>query len=87
VVSLARVNGRTGVNCRFIRRPDRYLLTGRKNCREPTLFKAKGTRRWTFTFGLRLEPGDYRVQARGFDKAGNKETPKKRQNIVFFTVR
>jgi CSLREA domain-containing protein len=86
VVSLARVNGRTGVNCRFIRRPDRYLLTGRKNCREPTLFKAKGTKRWKFTFGLHLLPGDYRVQARGFDKAGNKETPKKRQNIVFFTV-
>jgi hypothetical protein len=34
-----------------------------------------------------LHTGDYRVQARGTDKAGNKETPKKRRNIVFFTVR
>jgi hypothetical protein len=86
-VSLARVNGLTGVNCRFIRRQDQYLLTPRKNCRKPTLFRAKGTRAWRFTFDLELEPGDYRVQARATDKAGNKETPKKRRNILDFTVK
>jgi hypothetical protein len=86
-VSLARVRGRTGVNCRFIRRPDRYLLTPRKNCRRPTLFRAAGTRKWKFTFPLRLRPGTYRAQARATDKAGNKETPKKGRNIVLFTVR
>jgi hypothetical protein len=86
-VSLARVNGLTGVNCRFIRRQDEYLLTPRKNCRKPTLFRARGTRAWKFTFDLELEPGDYRVQARATDKAGNKETPKKRRNIIDFTVR
>jgi hypothetical protein len=86
-VSLARVRGRTGVNCRFIRRSNRYSLTDRKNCRRPTLFRATGTRRWNFTFNLRLKPGLYRAQARGTDRARNKETPKKRRNIVFFQVR
>jgi hypothetical protein len=86
-VSLARVSGRTGVNCRFIRKPNRYQLTRPKNCRRPTLFKATGTDTWTFTFPVRLKPGTYRVQARGTDKAKNKETPKKRRNIVDFEVR
>jgi hypothetical protein len=86
-VSLARVSGRTGVNCRFIRRPNRYLLTPRKNCRRPTLFRARGTRRWSFTFPVRLAPGEYRAQARATDRAGNKETPRAGRNIVFFRVR
>ena len=34
-----------------------------------------------------LPPGKYRAQARGFDKRGNKETPTKGRNIVFFTVK
>jgi DNA-binding beta-propeller fold protein YncE len=87
LVSLARVSGRTGVNCRFLKSADRYSLTGRRNCRKPVLFKATGTKRWTFTFGLRLESGLYRAQARAIDKAGNKETPKKGRNIVFFEIR
>jgi hypothetical protein len=86
-VSLARVRGRTGVNCRFLRQPDRYLLTPRKNCRRPTLFRATGLRKWKFTFPLELRPGLYRAQARATDKAGNKETPKKGRNIVVFEVR
>jgi hypothetical protein len=86
-VSLARVAGRTGVNCRFLRRQNRYTLTGRKNCRRPTLFRATGTNRWTFTFDVPLKPGLYRAQARGTDRARNKETPKKRRNIVFFSVK
>jgi hypothetical protein len=86
-VSLARVNGRTGVNCRFVNRPNRYSLTARKNCRRPTLFKATGTSKYTFTFKVPLKPGLYRAQSRGTDKAKNKETPKKNRNIVFFEVR
>ncbi len=86
-VSIARVKGRTGTNCRFIRHPNRYQLTAPKNCRRPTLFKAKGTKKWAFAFTLRLKPGLYRVQARATDKARNKETPKKRRNIVFFSVK
>jgi hypothetical protein len=86
-VSLARVAGRTGVNCRFIKRPNRTGLTKRQNCRRPVLFKATGTDRWTFTFPVRLPAGLYRVQARGTDKARNKETPKKNRNIVFFQVK
>jgi 6-phosphogluconolactonase (cycloisomerase 2 family) len=87
LVSLARVSGRTGVNCRFIKSRSHYRLTGRRNCRRPVLFKATGTKKWTFTFPLLLKPGLYRVQARAVDKAGNKETPKKRRNIVFFEIR
>ncbi len=86
-VSLARVKGRTGVNCRFIRSSTRYALTARKNCRRPSLFRATGKGRWKFTFKVALHRGQYRAQARGTDKAGNKETPRKRRNIVFFTVR
>jgi hypothetical protein len=86
-VSLARVAGRTGVNCRFIKKPNRYQLTRAQNCRRPVLFRATGTGKWTFTFPVRLKPGLYRVQARGTDKARNKETPKKRRNIVDFEVR
>lgn len=87
LVSLARVSGRTGVNCRFIKNRSHYRLTGRRNCRKPVLFKATGTKKWTFTFPLRLKPGLYRIQARAIDKARNKETPKKRRNIVFFEVK
>jgi hypothetical protein len=86
-VSLARVAGRTGVNCRFIKRPNRTGLTKRQNCRRPVLFKATGTDKWKFTFPVRLPRGLYRVQARGTDKAKNKETPKKNRNIVFFQVK
>jgi hypothetical protein len=86
-VSLARVKGRTGVNCRFVKRSNRYRLTRPKNCRRPVLFTARGTRRWTFSFRTALKPGLYRAQARATDRARNKETPKKRRNIVFFRVR
>jgi CSLREA domain-containing protein len=85
-ISLARVRGRSGVNCRFIRQPGRYQLTHPQNCRRPILFRATGRRKWTFNFPVDLRAGTYRVQARATDKAGNKETPKKRRNIVFFTV-
>jgi hypothetical protein len=85
-VSLARVRGRTGTNCRFIRQPNRYQLTNPQNCRRPILFRASGSKKWKFQFPVNLASGLYRVQARATDKAGNKETPKKRRNIVFFSV-
>jgi 6-phosphogluconolactonase (cycloisomerase 2 family) len=86
-VSLARVKGRTGKNCRFIKAANRYELTRPQNCRRPVLFTAKGTQRWSFAFPIDLKPGLYRVQARGVDTAKNKETPNKQRNIVFFSVR
>jgi hypothetical protein len=87
-VSLARVPaGGTGSSCRFITSEVSYQLTEPKVCRRPTLFRATGTRKWSFSFKLRLKPGHYRVQARGTDKSGNKETPRGRRNIVGFTVK
>lgn len=85
-VSMAKVSG-TGLNCRFIRRSRRFLLTAFRNCRQPVLFRARGTTSWRFTFRGVLPPGKYRVQARAYDQARNKETPRKRRNIVFFTVK
>ena len=84
-VSLARVSG-TDLNCRFMRRANRFLLSPFMNCRESIRFVAKGTNQWTFRFRVRLPAGQYRVQARGYDEERNKETPKKRRNIVPFTV-
>ena len=78
---------RTGTNCRFIKRPSRTGLTRPQNCRRPVAFKATGTGTWKFTFPVRLPRGLYRVQARGTDKAKNKETPKEKRNIVFFAVK
>jgi hypothetical protein len=85
LVSLARVHGFTGVNCRFIKHPGRYDLTGPGDCRKPILFRVKGKRKWHFRFRARLEPGLYRVRVRAYDRAGNKEKPARR-NGVFFAV-
>jgi hypothetical protein len=85
-VSLARVSG-TDLNCRFLKKPNRFVLTPFRNCRKPVMFRASGTAKWSFTYKLALPPGKYRVQARGFDKSKNKETPTKRRNIIDFTVR
>ena len=85
-VSLARVSG-TDLNCRFMRSSNRFLLSPFQNCRRPIRFVADGTSQWQFRFRIRLEPGTYRAQARGYDEERNKETPKKRQNIVKFTVK
>ena len=85
-VSLAKVSG-TELNCRFIRRPNRFVLTPFRNCRKPVTFRASGKASWRYRFGVKLTPGKYRAQARAWDVARNKETPKKRQSIVFFTVK
>jgi hypothetical protein len=79
--------GRRPQRCQFVTRRDRYELTETKSCRQPTLFTAKGKRRWSFKFTVPLRPGFYRAQARGYDRAGNKETPRGSRNIISFTVR
>ena len=89
-VSLARITGpptRTGVNCRFLTRSDSYRLTKPRNCRRPVLFDATGTGKWSYRFKVALKPGKYRVQARGIDRARNKETPRKGRNLVSLRVR
>ena len=85
-VSMAKVSG-TDLNCRFIRRSNRFVLTPFINCRQPVRFVADGTTQWQFRFRVKLKPGKYRAQARGYDEVRNKETPKKRVNIVVFTVK
>lgn len=85
-VSLAKVSG-TELNCRFVSRSNRFVLTPFRNCRNPVMFRATGTSKWSFKFKAKLAPGKYRAQARGFDAARNKETPTKRRNIVFFNVK
>jgi hypothetical protein len=82
-VSLARVAGRTGKNCRFFVRPDRYRLRRAGNCRRPVLFRARGTKSWRYRFRVKLRPGRYRVQVRATDRAGNKGRPR----ALKFTVR
>ena len=85
-VSLARVSG-TGLNCRFQRLTNEFLLSPFQNCRQPIRFVARGQNRWRFTYKIDLPPGKYRAQARGYDNVRNKETPKKRRNIIFFKVK
>jgi hypothetical protein len=85
-VSMAKVSG-TDLNCRFIQRSNRFVLTPFQNCRQPILFVARGTTDWTFTFRGTLLPGKYRAQARAYDNARNKETPKKRRSIIYFEVK
>ena len=85
-VSMAKVSG-ADLNCRFIRRSNRFVLSPFQNCRQPIRFVADGTSQWQFRFRVKLKPGKYRAQARGYDQERNKETPKKHQNIVTFTVR
>jgi hypothetical protein len=75
LVSLARVRGKSKKNCRFLKSRKRYVLTGWRSCRKPVLFRAKGTKKWSFTFKVKLPPGPYRAQARGLDRKGHKEKP------------
>jgi hypothetical protein len=85
-VSMAQVSG-TGLNCRFIRRTNLFVITPFRNCRRPILFTAKGTTRWSFKFIGQLPRGKYRAQARAYDVARNKETPTKGRNIIYFEVK
>lgn len=75
LVSLARVRGKSGSNCRFLKSATKYRLTGWRSCRKPVLFRAKGTKSWSFSFHVTLPPGPYRAQARGVDRKRHKERP------------
>jgi hypothetical protein len=82
-VSIAKVRGRH--RCRFLTRKGK--LQRARNCRRPTLLKARGTRRWRFKLRARLPRGTYRTVARGVDASENKERPAKRRNQVRFRIR
>ncbi|MEA2467101.1 MAG: hypothetical protein QOJ57_1227, partial [Thermoleophilaceae bacterium] len=82
-VSVAKVRGRHG--CRFLRHGGG--LTRLKSCRRPVLFKARGTTSWRIALRARLPKGTYRVVARAYDGAGNKERPARGRNIVRLAVR
>ncbi len=81
-VSIART-GRHG--CSFMNAKGR--LTKARSCRRAILLPAKGHASWRFTMRVHLPPGNYRVVARGFDTAGNKERPHKHTNTLKLRVR
>jgi hypothetical protein len=70
--------------CRFLRANGR--LTSPRGCRRPVLLRARGTRTWRLSPKARLARGRYRVQVRGIDRRGNKETPG-RANVMRVRVR
>src|SRR3954470_24864736 len=82
-VSFAKVRGRHG--CRFLNRKGR--LEKLRHCRRPTLLRARGTSRWSFSIRARLPRGRYRIVARGVDASFNKERPKKPRNQKAVRVR
>jgi hypothetical protein len=73
---LVSVSKPRGLRCRFVQANGR--LTGRRSCRRPVLLRARGKRVWKLTLRARLPRGRYRLQARGVDLRGNKETPGRR---------
>jgi hypothetical protein len=85
-VSVAKVRGKgRGQNCQFLDKRGR--LTRARNCRRAILLPARGTTRWSFRLSARFPAGHYRVVARGVDTSRNKERPRKRRNILSFSVR
>jgi hypothetical protein len=82
-VSIAKVRGRHG--CRFLNAKKR--LERLRNCRRPTLLKARGTRHWRFSIRAHLPRGRYRIVARGVDASFNKEKPHKPRNQKAVRVR
>jgi hypothetical protein len=81
LVSVSRPRGH---RCRFVQANGR--LSGARGCRSPVLLRASGTRKWTLLLKARVPRGHYRVQVRGVDRNGNKETPG-RSNIIRVRVR
>jgi hypothetical protein len=81
---LVSVSKPRGLRCRFVQANGR--LTARRSCRRPVLLRARGTRSWRLSLTRRLPRGRYRVQVRGVDRRGNKETPGRR-NVVRVRVR
>jgi hypothetical protein len=82
MVSVAKIGRHT---CRFLGRNGR--LQRARSCRKPTLFLAKGTRRWHVKLRVRpLPSGNYRAVVRSVDASQNKERPNKRPNVIRFRV-
>ena len=86
-ISVARVRGKGhGRNCRFLKRSGR--LGRYRDCRDPVLLRAHGTKRWSFSMHPRRLPlAGYRIVARAVDLYGNKEKPARRRNIALFRLR
>jgi hypothetical protein len=82
-VSIAKVRGRHG--CRFLNAKKK--LEKLRNCRRPTLLRARGTKRWRFSIRAHLPRGSYRIVARGVDASFNKERPHKPRNQKAVRVR
>jgi hypothetical protein len=83
-LSIAKV-GRN--RCQFMNARGR--LTPLRSCRRPILLRARGgSPRWTRTISARHLPnGNYRAVVRAIDRAGNKERPNKRRNVIRFVLR
>jgi hypothetical protein len=81
---LVSVGKPRGLRCRFVQATGR--LSSRRSCRRPVLLRATGRRAWRLSLRARLPRGRYRVQVRGIDRRGNKETPGRR-NVVRVRVR
>jgi subtilase family serine protease len=81
-VSIART-GRHG--CSFVNAKGR--LTPARACRRAIVLPAKGHAAWSFSKRVHLPAGNYRVVARGYDTAGNKERPRKGRNTLKLRVR
>jgi pseudomonalisin len=77
-VSLARTTKR---GCQYM--DARGRLTKRRSCRRPLLVNASGHTSWRFDMRVHLPRGYYRVVARGYDTAGNKERPHKSDTLKF----
>jgi subtilase family serine protease len=71
--------------CSFVNAKGR--LTKIRSCRRPILLPATGRASWRFAMKVHLPRGNYRVVARGYDTAGNKERPRKGSNTLKLRVR
>jgi hypothetical protein len=62
-------------------------LTKPRSCRHAILLPATGRASWRFSMRVHLPAGHYRVVARGYDTAGNKERPRKHKNTLKLRIR
>jgi pseudomonalisin len=65
----------------------RGRLTKVRSCHHAIVLRAKGHNSWRFTRKVHLPAGHYRVTARGYDTAGNKERPHKGRNRLKLRLR
>jgi hypothetical protein len=77
-VAVRRLDGPGAKRCVWLRnKRGAFKRTNKKGgaCRTPVWLKAKGTKRWSLHFKLRLPPGRYLAQARVTDVAGVMSSP------------